>query len=702
MIFYDETKRRRYLFWIIAICFIGVSFIAIDYSYYVLNRTYVLETSPTTTAATSVATTTDRRVVLTFDDGPNDKYTEKILDTLIAKQAPATFFFVGERMIEHPDIVRRVYEAGYEIGNHTYSHSRRVHESPERIQRELLATNKLIAQYTEHRSILYRPPFLLDLESQPAEVIASAAAASTSAVMKTINNLGFVVVGSHVDSDDWETTGPGALVREVIDTAPDGHIILMHDGGGNRSATLAALPIIIDEMRAEGYQFVSMSDLLGLTKDTVMPVAFEATALDDVEHFLISAFIISADWIVPGLLLTLIFLVLWRGLFISIFALLPRRRYIKEPWQKGVSIVIPTYNEEKNIEGTIRSVLSTTIRPREIIVSDDGSTDRTSEIVKRLANELGEDIYFIKKENGGKASALNAALPYLEYEVMITMDGDSVIERDAPERLAAHFNDPNVGAVGGKVLVAQKNSLVSLMQDLEYTVAQNIEKRAFDRLGAVGVIPGALGAWRVASIRRAGGFSADTLVEDQDLTYAMHAQGERVVYEPRARVYTEVPTFTSVFYKQRLRWMFGTLQCVWKYRRFTLSFMRPGLGFVLLPYMIVYNFFVPLLWPCALAIAVVSLMFGNWEAVFAALVIYFVIDAFYTLIGLLMEPKKLWLLAVLPLQRVYYRVVFGLIILVCAGRIFQGTRAYWQKIHRTGGAQQYFETNQKAAVFTGN
>lgn len=697
MIFYDETHKRRYVFWLISFLLSLIVLAALSYSYRVLTHTYQSDLPVTT--SNLAATAIDKRVVLTFDDGPSPQYTDQILNILIEKHVPAVFFFVGERMVEYPDIVARVYDAGFEIGNHTYSHSDHVHRSPERIQRELLTTNKLIAQYTGHRSILYRPPYLLDLNNETPELITGPGTATTSRPIATASELGFIVVGTHVDSDDWNASGPSTIISEVLDTLPDGHLILLHDGGGDRSATVSALPILIDEMRQQGYQFVSLAETLGLTRDDVMPSAYPQTTGAQIERVVVSSFIAGLDHIVPWLLLILIFLVVWRAVFISVFSLMPHFGRAPRPWRHGVSIVIPAHNEAQNIAGTIRSVRDATSGPHEIFIVDDGSTDDTVAIARRTALECGGDIFCLRKENAGKASALNAALPFIKYDVMITMDGDSVIASEALSYLTAHFNDNTIGAVGGKVVVVPRPNPLSLIQDLEYTVGQNVEKRAFGRLGAIGVVPGALGAWRTRSVREVGGFSTDTLVEDQDLTYALHTKGLRVIYEPRARVFTEVPASTASFFKQRLRWMFGTMQCLWKYRHWTFSVSRPAFGFVLLPYMLTYSFVVPLLWPFAIMLAIASMLFVGWSVIVAALILFFTIDAFYTLLGLIMEPKKLWLILLLPWQRIYYRIIFSVIILVCGLRIFQGTRAYWQKLKRTGSAQRYYQTKKAATLF---
>src|SRR5436305_391324 len=168
-------------------------------------------------------------------------------------------------------------------------------------------------------------------------------------------------------------------------------------------------------------------------------------------------------------------------------------------------------------------------------------------------------------------------------EVIVALDADTLFPADTIPKLARWFADPRVGAVAGNALVGNRNNLITRWQALEYVTAQNLERRALAVLGAVTVVPGAVGAWRREALEQLGGYPADTLAEDQDLTLAAQRAGWRVEFDPDARAYTEAPETVAGLLKQRFRWSFGTLQCIWKHRSALFNPKHPVLGFVALP-----------------------------------------------------------------------------------------------------------------------
>ncbi|MFM5895304.1 MAG: polysaccharide deacetylase family protein, partial [Novosphingobium sp.] len=208
-------------------------------------------------------------IALTFDDGPDPDVTPKILDILEAKHAPAAFFVIGENGLEHPQILRRIAADGFELGNHSYTHPNLAQVTPLGTQLELNATQLLIEAYTGRSTRLFRAPYFGDAEPITADELQPAAIAQ---------NLGYTIVGLHVDPGDWQRPGVQAIVERTIaqihasTTEHSGNIVLLHDGGGDREQTIAALPQIIDRLRAEGYHFVSVADLIGAKHDTVMPL----------------------------------------------------------------------------------------------------------------------------------------------------------------------------------------------------------------------------------------------------------------------------------------------------------------------------------------------------------------------------------------------------------------------------------------------
>jgi peptidoglycan-N-acetylglucosamine deacetylase len=183
----------------------------------------------------------DRKVVaLTFDDGPSD-YTPGFLDVLRDKGVPGTFFEIGQEMPGREATMRRVLAEGSELGDHTENHV----ELPDYGQ--IAGAAERIAAYTHFQPCLFRPP----------------GGAVDASVLASAGSLGMRTVTWDVDPTDWANPGSGAVYSRIVGAAQPGSIILMHDGGGDRGGTLAALPSIIDTLRARGYRFATVSALLG-------------------------------------------------------------------------------------------------------------------------------------------------------------------------------------------------------------------------------------------------------------------------------------------------------------------------------------------------------------------------------------------------------------------------------------------------------
>src|SRR5216110_1560877 len=253
----------------------------------------------------------------------------------------------------------------------------------------------------------------------------------------------------------------------------------------------------------------------------------------------------------------------------------------------------------KVIERTVRAALRSSYKNLRVIVIDDGSTDRTLTVASECFSreEAAGRVLILTKPNSGKAEALNFGLQYLcgDEEIFIGIDADTVIARDAVALLVPHFLDSKVGAVAGNAKVGNRVNLWTRWQALEYITSQNFERRALNTMGAVSVVPGAIGAWRVSVVREAGAFHTDTVAEDADLTMALLRRGYRVKYEDRALAYTEAPVNAGGLMRQRFRWSFGILQAVYKHRA---TFARKGaLGWIALPNIVVFQILLPLVSP---------------------------------------------------------------------------------------------------------
>jgi cellulose synthase/poly-beta-1,6-N-acetylglucosamine synthase-like glycosyltransferase/peptidoglycan/xylan/chitin deacetylase (PgdA/CDA1 family)/spore germination protein YaaH len=651
------------------------------------------------------------KLALTFDDGPDPEWTPQILDILKAKNVKATFFIIGGNAEAYPDIVQRILAEGHEIGNHTFTHPNLADTPAPAVALELNATQRLFQALTGRSLRLFRPPYLGDAEPASAAEIEP---------VEIAQSLGYVTIGVHVDPGDWELPGPAVMMQRILASLhsknPDlhGDILLFHDAGGDRSQTVAVLPSVIDLLRAQGYQFVPVSQLAGLTRAQAMPrLPVTYTLLMDRLVFL------SLSWLGQFLyycFLAAIALGIARLIFLCSLAFWHRPREAAQvrllPEQKpyGVSVIIPAYNEEKVIAITIERILGSDHADLEIIVVDDGSHDGTAALVReRFGAE--KRVTLISVPNAGKANALNVGLARATCEIVVALDADTQFNRDTISRLARWFSDPRIGAVAGNAKVGNRINTITRWQALEYIVAQNLERRALAALNTLTVVPGAVGAWRREVLNQLGGFTASTLAEDQDLTIDVQRAGYRIVFDATAIAWTEAPATLGGFAKQRFRWAFGTLQCLWKYRDMTFNPRYGWLGLVALPqawlFQIVLTALAPvadlaLIWQLlgqAIAYLEHGAEFSNTHlwTVGIYYCVFMVVDLLAAICGFWMEKGEDWnLMWWLMLQRFGYRQIMYYVVVRSISTALRGRLVGWTKLERTGTVNAGYARDAKA------
>ena len=505
-----------------------------------------------------------------------------------------------------------------------------------------------------------------------------------------------------------------------------GNIILLHDGGGDRRETVRALPMIIEGLRARGYQIVPVYQLLGKTKADVMPPIPKnerwAAWLNRIGFWLWGAGMLSITWIffLGDLLMTS------RLVLVGALAIYDRFANHVEvspeaiaAYKPKVAVLIPAYNEEKVIERTVRSVLDSDYPNLHVIVVDDGSKDRTLEVARRaFAQEEAEGrVLILTKPNAGKAEALNYGLEHLtDEEIFVGIDADTIIAPDAISHLVPHFINPKVGAIAGNAKVGNRVNLWTRWQAVEYITSQNFERRALNTMGAVSVVPGAIGAWRVSAVREAGGYHVDTVAEDADLTMALLRRGYRVEYEDQALAYTEAPTGANGLMRQRFRWSFGILQALYKHRS---VFARKGaLGWVALPNILIFQILLPLVSPFIDIMFIVGMAWyfiqkyfhpeSTDPASFQKLVVFFlaflVIDFVASAVAFALERRRpdskedTWLLSQVWLQRFAYRQLFSIVLLKTLKRAAEGQKFAWDKLERTAAVKSPVERRESVKV----
>jgi cellulose synthase/poly-beta-1,6-N-acetylglucosamine synthase-like glycosyltransferase len=254
------------------------------------------------------------------------------------------------------------------------------------------------------------------------------------------------------------------------------------------------------------------------------------------------------------------------------------------PYLPSISILIPAYNEEKVLSRTIETVVETVYPDKEIIVIDDGSTDRTYQIAQSFSDR---GVKVIRRPNGGKASALNHGLLFSKGEIIVIVDADSRVCKGTLVDLVQPFHDPEVAAVAGNIKVLNRKNWLTRCQALEYVASINIFRRALDVFGSVTVVPGALGAYRRESLVSGGLYDPDTLVEDFDVTIKALKSGKVVQASNSAVSYTEAPQKIGDLVRQRLRWYRGNFQALWKHHDAALNARFGFLQKLSFPFMVI-------------------------------------------------------------------------------------------------------------------
>jgi cellulose synthase/poly-beta-1,6-N-acetylglucosamine synthase-like glycosyltransferase/spore germination protein YaaH/peptidoglycan/xylan/chitin deacetylase (PgdA/CDA1 family) len=604
--------------------------------------------NPTGDVVGGIGSSGGKSVTLTFDDGPDPRYTARILDILKTKRVPATFFVVGRLAESSGDLLRRMYAEGHNIGNHTYTHANEVLASDTKLAIELNLTQRLIEHSVGRSTALFRSPYNAD--SDPRTPLA------VESVLRP-QRLGYLTVGERIDPRDWEGKTADEILEGVLRDRHLGSVILLHDGGGNREATVQALPAIIDALRAQGYRFLALQELLGRSRNELMPpVDFSESIWATVQGGLLSARA-QVMLAVRGLFIAAIVLTLLRTLVYGALAIAQKRRAAKrcfDPcFQPPISVILAAHNEAKVIGQAVSALLASDFPDFEVIVVDDGSTDTTFDV---LWSEFSADrrVRILSQPNLGKAAALNRAIGEAACDLVVALDADTLFTPSTIKNLVRHFSDPRVAAVSGNAKVGNPVTWIARLQSLEYVCGFNLDRRALDVLNAAIVVPGAVGAWRKSAILEAGGYPADTVAEDADLTLAIRRRGYLIRYDEDAIAYTEVPETLLSLVRQRLRWAFGTLQSAWKHRDTTLRARYGTMGLVTMPSIWLYQIMFASVSPFAEIALLVALLSGELRVVLVYYLVFFAAEMVAGLLAYILEGENPLNLSLLPLQRILY------------------------------------------------
>lgn len=624
---------------------------------------------------------------LTFDDGPDGKITPQLLDLLAREKVPATFFVVGRFVVQNDEILRRMVREGHAVGVHTLSHPDMAHEPDWREQLELVGSERVLRHVTGQEAGYWRAPFnsAADVDKQKA----------IDGVLRS-QRLGYAHASYDFDTLDWlHDARPDETAADIPMpdlTQGDNITVLLHDGGGNnRERTVEYTAMLIKRAKAAGYTFHTMPQVvpeLTAHDDPVVSDAVDAIAYAGaVAYFNWPAFLMKAMfWFAIALVAIM-------GLINTTLAVRRARRRRAIVWPSAqesglrVCVALAAYNEEPVIERTLRSIMSSTWPICEIVVVDDGSTDRTAAVIRRVAHE-DPRVILVRKLNGGKAAALNDAMARATGDIVVTLDADTIIEPATIGNLVRHFTLPGnerLGGVAGVVKVGnRKTNLLTRWQALEYLTQIGIERSAQDALGAIMIVPGACAAWRREAIIEAGGYSRDTLAEDCDLALTLHERGWRVTQDDEAYSFTEAPQTTDDLLAQRTRWSYGTIQALAKHRLLLFNRKHKALGWFVLP-----NYLATLVVPFLFIpfVAVTTMLAIQTEGVWMALEyfgLFVLLQVGIAAIGIRLmheDRKHLWLV---PIYRVVYEPLRAYLLYTSFAAAMKGRRMGWNKLVRTG------------------
>lgn len=624
----------------------------------------------------------EKTAFLTFDDGPDPIYTQKILEILRKEKIKATFFLVGNNIYKYPSIVKQIVREGHLIGAHTFSHYPEnfdLYKEPDLLVKEFELTRILIEENAGYETKVFRLPYL----GAEQNISMNNLVLSVEATQR-----GYKIIDVDVDPLDWKAKDSETIVNDVK-SAPtqNAPVIMLHDSGGDRDSTVEALSEIIAFYKNNGYRFGTVSDLLPGEQITFQ--IKDKEFLTNKVIYLVYDFFRSIPLASTRILLLGLVLFGIHTILVTTLAFLHKlqEKRVRRPtksYKPKVTVVIPVYNEEKVIEKTVLSVLDSNYPDYEVIVVDDGSTDTSSEILQKLEKVYRDKLKVLYQENQGKFAALNNGFGASKGEIIVAIDADTQILANTVSALARHFKDPRVGAVAGNIKVGNRINWLTTLQELDYRMALNLERRAFSLINAVYVIPGAVGGWRKEALEKAGGFTNNTLTEDAEAGMRIRRLGYRINYEGKAIAYTEVPVDLTSLIRQRFRWTFGSLQTLWMHKD---VLFRPQYGFfslVVLPYTVFVQIPSMVLAPIIEFSAIPVAIFISTKIILVSLFGLLLARLLLFIIASKLDGEDTKLSAFVLPYRFFYQILWYFVLDYSILVALRGSFIAWQKMNHLG------------------
>ncbi|WP_459978066.1 glycosyltransferase family 2 protein [Nautilia lithotrophica] len=353
---------------------------------------------------------------------------------------------------------------------------------------------------------------------------------------------------------------------------------------------------------------------------------------------------------------------------------------------KKITIIVPAYNEEVVIETSIKSLLEQTYPNLEILIVDDGSNDQTYIKAKKYEFDTGNrSLKVLTKPNGGKAKAINHGILNSSGSLIMVVDADSKLDKNAALLMSRYFEDEETAAVAGSVYVSNQNNIWTKLQALEYIEGLNMVRNGQAFLKLVNIIPGPIGMFRKKSLYDVGLYDSDTFAEDCDVTLKLIAKGYKIDFEPEAVAYTEAPENLLDLIKQRYRWTRGILQAIKKHKSLLWHFkINPAASFTMW-----YMLFEAVFWPFMDIWTNMFIIYVALSSGFSILIFYWwsmftILDITGALYCVLVTGERISLI----FYAIYYRLFFIQIIniakILSTFEEWFGVEMSWGKLERKG------------------
>jgi cellulose synthase/poly-beta-1,6-N-acetylglucosamine synthase-like glycosyltransferase/peptidoglycan/xylan/chitin deacetylase (PgdA/CDA1 family) len=628
-----------------------------------------------------------KTLALAFQEGPDYRWTPEILDLLSAQHVSASFFDTGVNMTTRPDLVTREAGEGHLVGNLSLWESDITRNGGVR-NRLMWTSVDRISRVTT--GIANR--FAL-VSSVNCSTLGEGTAAREVQSILTVQQLGYLSVCPDYDSGDWGWSPgrPGPLPN--LDDGVS-HVVALHDEGKDRSATVIWLRQLLDAAHSRGYTFTTVAPLAPKGTVAAAPVKVRPAASDHAVYYIAKGVLVLPQQIVTYMFLFNIMILALVTFVTPILAFVTVRRERRRTWPTDfhpfVSVVIPAYNEELTIGGTLASIARSTYADLEAIVINDGSTDDTLAVLRQIAEQWereGRQLRVLNQPNLGKWAALNNGFRYANSDIVVTGDADTIFMPTMIQYLVRHFHEDDVGAVVSYIKVGNNHNLLTAWQSLDMMAGLSTDRLAQQMFNGITIVPGAASAWRRGAVLGAGGYTPDTLVEDQDTTIKIHKYTRyRIVQENKARAVAEEPDKLRQLLKQRFRWTFGGLQVMYKHRDMLFRRRYHSVGMFFLPYNVI-NVLVPLVFmPITYLVFGLNIASGNWRMLAIYATIFLAFEYIATIASILIVGGGWWHLWIVPLYRPINEPMRIYLMLRTIYEATRGQAVGWNPLKRTGGA----------------